>query len=45
MRQVTNMFETKKISEQEIVLMISGSMTGEAVSLFERALDSLQKSA
>jgi anti-anti-sigma factor len=38
------MFKTKKVSEDEIVLMISGSMTGESVGLFERALDSLQKS-
>jgi anti-anti-sigma factor len=40
----TEMFKTKKISEREIVLMISGSMTGESVGLFERALDSLYKS-
>jgi len=39
------MFTTKKISQNEIVLMIAGSMTGEAVGLFERALDSLQKSS
>jgi len=39
------MFETKKVSAQEIVLSISGSMTGESVSLFERALDSLRKSS
>jgi anti-anti-sigma factor len=38
------MFETKKVSEDEIVLMVSGSMTGESVGLFERALDSLQSS-
>ena len=38
------MFKTRKVSENEIVLMISGSMTGESVGLFERALDSLQKS-
>ena len=38
------MFKTNKVSEQEIVLVISGSMTGESVGLFERALDSLQKS-
>jgi anti-anti-sigma factor len=38
------MFKTRKVSEDEIVLMISGSMTGESVGLFERALDSLQKS-
>jgi anti-anti-sigma regulatory factor len=39
------MFKTKKVSENEIVLVISGSMTGESVGLFERALDSLQKSS
>jgi anti-anti-sigma regulatory factor len=38
------MFETKKVSEDEIVLLVSGSMTGESVGLFERALDSLQSS-
>ncbi len=38
------MFKTKKVSEDEIVLLISGAMTGESVVLFERALDSLQKS-
>jgi anti-anti-sigma factor len=38
------MFKTKKVSVNEIVLMISGSMTGESVGLFERALDSLQNS-
>jgi anti-anti-sigma regulatory factor len=38
------MFKTRKISDQEIVLIISGSMTGESVGLFERALDSLRKS-
>jgi anti-anti-sigma regulatory factor len=38
------MFKTRKVSEDEIVLVISGSMTGESVGLFERALDSLQKS-
>jgi anti-anti-sigma factor len=39
------MFKTNKVSAHEIVLLISGSMTGESVSLFERALDSLQKSS
>jgi anti-anti-sigma factor len=39
------MFKTKKVSEHEIVLVISGSMTGESVSLFEHALDSLKKSS
>jgi len=39
------MFKTKKVSAHEIVLSISGSMTGESVNLFERALDSLQKSS
>ena len=39
------MFKTRKVSENEIVLSISGSMTGESVGLFERALDSLQKSS
>jgi len=39
------MFKTKKVSAHEIVLSISGSMTGESVGLFERALDSLQKSS
>jgi anti-anti-sigma factor len=39
------MFKTRKVSEHEIVLMISGSMTGESVGLFERALDALQKSS
>jgi len=39
------MFKTKKVSEDEIVLIITGSMTGEYVGLFERALDSLQKSS
>jgi anti-anti-sigma factor len=39
------MFKTKKISPNEIVLLISGSMTGESVGLFERALDSLQNSS
>jgi anti-anti-sigma regulatory factor len=38
------MFTTKKISPSEIMLLITGSMTGESVGLFERALDSLQKS-
>jgi anti-anti-sigma factor len=38
------MFKTKKISEDEIVLVLTGSMTGESVGLFERALDSLQNS-
>lgn len=38
------MFETKKVSPNEILLLITGSMTGESVGLFERALDSLQKS-
>ena len=39
------MFKTKKVSEHEIVLSISGSMTGDSVALAERALDSLQKSS
>jgi anti-anti-sigma factor len=39
------MFKTKKVSANEIVLVISGSMTGESVGLFERALDSLQNSS
>jgi anti-anti-sigma factor len=38
------MFRTKRVSQEEIVLLISGSMTGEAVSRFETALDALQKS-
>ncbi len=39
------MFETRKKSNEEIVLIISGSMTGDAVRLFEKALDSLQNSS
>lgn len=38
------MFQTRKVSHEEILLLISGSMTGEAVGRFETALDSLQKS-
>ena len=38
------MFETRKVSQDEILLLISGSMTGASVGLFERALDSLQRS-
>ena len=45
LKKVKEMFETKKVSEDEIVLVISGSMTGESVGLFERALDSLQNSS
>jgi anti-anti-sigma regulatory factor len=43
--KVVVMFKTKIVSAHEIVLSISGSMTGESVGLFERALDSLQKSS
>jgi anti-anti-sigma factor len=39
------MFKTKKVSGHEIVLSISGSMTGDSVALVERALDSLAKSS
>lgn len=39
------MFETKKVSKSEIVLKVSGSMTGDSVYLFERALKSLQNSS
>ena len=39
------MFETKKVSQSEIVLKVSGSMTGDSVDLFERALKSLQDSS
>ena len=39
------MFRTRKLSEDEIVLAISGSMTGDAVGLFEHALDGLAKSS
>lgn len=39
------MFKTKKASENDIVLLISGSMTGGSVSLFEHALNSLQNSS
>jgi anti-anti-sigma factor len=39
------MFKTRKVSAEEIVLAVTGSMTGDEVSLFARALDSLQQSS
>lgn len=38
------MFQTRKVSQDEIILLVSGSMTGEAVGLFENALDALRQS-
>ena len=38
-------FKTRKALETEIVLVISGSMTGDAERPFEKALDGLQNSA
>jgi len=38
------MFEIKKVTENQVLLTISGSMTGDAVGKFEEKLDSLQKS-
>jgi anti-anti-sigma factor len=38
------MFQTKKVSQEEIILLISGSMTGDSVRRFETALDALRQS-
>jgi anti-anti-sigma regulatory factor len=45
MEKVEVTFRTRKLSEDEIALTVSGSMTGDAVSLFEHALDALEKSS
>jgi anti-anti-sigma factor len=45
MEKVEVTFRTRKLSENAIVLVVSGSLTGDAVGLFEHALDGLVKSS